>query len=130
MAFPAGTYSVSLGHNVHASFAGTLRVTQNADGTFSATYQHGNQPNPLGVTLFFTIDPESIGFNFTSAHVNPNVKFLPAILESNGVTFGPGTVTGLPKTDEDDDTWTATSTGFPGGGREHHEHHEHGHKKY
>jgi hypothetical protein len=132
MAFPAGTYGVSLGGNVHASFAGTLTVTQNTDGTFSATYQHGNQPNPIGVDFSFTTEPDSISFNFNNKHANPNVKFLPAILEANGTTFGPGTVTGLPKPEKDDDTWTATFTPLPGGDHEHHkhEHHEHGHKKH
>ena len=128
MAFPAGTYSVTLGHSTHTSFSGTLTVTQNADGTFTASYQHGNQTNPLPVDFSFTTDPESIAFSFTRVHVNPNVKFLTAIQETNG-KFG-GSVTGLPSNhDKEDDTWTATASPFPGSEPGHHEHHGHHHKE-
>src|SRR5258708_29466994 len=106
MAFPAGTYGVTLGQSVHANFQGTLTVTDNGDGTFTAKYQHGNQPKALGVNFSFTTDPESISFAFTSAHVHPNVNFLPAILQANG-SFA-GSVTGLPPDhDKEDDTYTA-----------------------
>jgi hypothetical protein len=108
MAFPIGNYSVTLGHNSHANWAGTLAVT--AVNPNAATYQHGGQPNPTAVTFTYGTNPNWIAF------VDGNVNFQQATLSGSQYN---GNVTGLPSAGYGDsgaaaeDTWTASAVPVP-----------------
>lgn len=107
MAFPVGTYNVTLGRNEHANWQGTLNVyaVQTPSGTaYAATYLHGNSP---AHAVQFSYGTNASGQNWI-AFTDGNVNFGQAAQGSSNGPFN-GNVTGLPSLAADpNDTWTAT----------------------
>ena len=107
MAFPIGSYNVTLGHSSHANWAGTLSVT--ATNPNAATYKRGQAP-AVAVTFTYGTNPNWIAFQ------DGSVDFQKATL--SGTQYS-GIVSGLPAaaykdpTESADDTWTATATPGP-----------------
>jgi hypothetical protein len=98
MAFPVGTYTVTLGNNAHANFAGSLVVTSST----AATYQRGQSP-AVPVTFTSGTSPNNwIQFTLGKVDFGQAPQVSPDVFSGN--------VSGLHSlTEGASDTWTATT---------------------
>jgi hypothetical protein len=97
MAFPVGTYTVTLGNNAHANFAGSLVVTSST----AATYQRGQSP-AVPVTFTSGTSPNWIQFQLGRVDFGKASELLNGSYQGN--------VSDLPSVTEGaSDTWTATT---------------------
>jgi hypothetical protein len=104
MAFPAGSYTVTLGKSSHAHWQGTLTVIASGT-TYTATYQRGQSPADAVTFTYGTSPTNWIAFT------DGNVNFGQADLNTLTSKYS-GPVTGLPPSLKEDasDTWTASTT--------------------